>query len=135
MANDDSTSEGTHRRFSRNLFGEPLLPCSTDPMTGVYRDGCCATGPEDRGLHTVCAEMSAEFLAFTASVGNDLATPIPGSGFPGLKPGDRWCLCASRWLEAYEADRAPRVHIRCTNEAALHIVPREALMSLAIDLN
>ena len=119
----------------KNLLGEPLEPCGTDPMTGFYRDGCCATGPEDRGSHTVCAEMDAGFLEFTGSRGNPLATPAPAYGFPGLKPGDRWCLCASRWLEAYEAGVAPRVHVRCTNAAATRIAPREALMEKGIDVS
>ena len=120
---------------ARNLLGEPLQLCGEDPMTGFYRDGCCNTGPEDRGSHTVCVEVSEEFLVFTASRGNDLATPRPEFGFPGLKPGDRWCLCAARWLEAHEAGKAPRVHVVSTHEAALQVVPRSLLMSSAVDLN
>ena len=127
----DEDAPGT----ARNLLGEPLEPCGTDPMTGFYRDGCCATGPEDRGSHTVCAEMDAAFLEFTASRGNPLGTPAPAYGFPGLKPGDAWCLCASRWLEAHEAGVAPRVFARRTNEAALRIAPREALMARAVDVS
>ena len=130
-------SDGPPRREegARNLLGEALEPCGTDPVTGFYRDGCCSTGPEDRGSHTVCAEMDAAFLEFTASRGNPLGTPAPAYGFPGLKPGDRWCLCASRWLEAHEAGVAPPVFARCTNEAALRTVPREALMARAVDVS
>ena len=120
---------------ARNVLGEPLEPCGFDPVTGFYRDGCCDTGPEDRGSHTVCAEMTDEFLAYTASRGNDLSTPVPAYGFPGLKAGDRWCLCASRWHEAHEAGRAPRVHLTATHEGALEIVPLEALREAAVDLN
>lgn len=120
---------------AKNVLGEPLVPCGLDPVTGFYRDGCCETGPEDRGSHTVCAIMTAEFLAFTASRGNDLSTPVPAYGFPGLKSGDRWCLCASRWREAYAAGQAPQVHLAATNEAALRLVPLEELRARAIDLN
>ena len=123
------------RPSARNVLGEPLEPCGTDPMTGFYRDGCCETGPEDRGSHTVCAVVTDEFLAYTASRGNDLATPVPAYGFSGLKAGDRWCLCASRWREAYAAGKAPRVHLAATNEAALRLVPLEELTSMAADLN
>ncbi len=129
MADDGRTSE------ARNVLGEALEPCGTDPLTGFYRDGCCETGPEDRGSHTVCAEMDEAFLEFTASRGNDLSTPNPAYGFPGLRPGDRWCLCSSRWLEAHEAGVAPRVYLRRTNEAALRDVPREALMGKGLDVS
>lgn len=111
------------------------MPCGMDPITGFYRDGCCDTGPEDRGSHTVCVAVTDEFLAFTQSVGNDLSTPLPAHGFPGLKAGDRWCLCASRWLQAYEAGKAPRVFVQSTNQAALRIVSLELLTSMAADLN
>ena len=120
---------------AKNVLGEPLVPCGLDPVTGFYRDGCCDTGPEDRGSHTVCAEMTDEFLAYTAARGNDLSTPVPAYGFPGLKAGDRWCLCASRWREAHEAGKAPRVHLTATHEKALEIVPFEALRAAAVDLN
>lgn len=120
---------------ARNLLGEPLQICGTDPMTGFYRDGCCNTGLGDRGSHTVCVEVSEEFLVFAASRGNDLATPRPEFGFPGLKPGDRWCLCAARWLEAHEAGKAPRVRVMSTHEAALTVVPKPLLMAKAVDLN
>ena len=94
---------------AKNVLGSPLRGCSNDPLTGFYRDGCCNTGPEDHGVHTVCAQMTAEFLAFSRARGNDLSTPRPAFGFPGLSPGDRWCLCAARWKEAHEAGAAPRV--------------------------
>src|SRR5579871_50179 len=94
---------------ARNVLGGELEPCSNSPVTGFFRDGCCNTGPEDHGLHTVCAVMTAEFLAFSKAAGNDLSTPMPQFGFAGLKPGDRWCLCAARWQEAFEAGAAPQV--------------------------
>ncbi len=117
----------------RNVLGGPLIACSTDPMTGFYRDGCCNTGPEDAGSHTVCCVVTASFLAFSKSRGNDLSTPRPEWGFPGLQPGDRWCLCAVRWQEAFEADRAPGVVLEATNERALEIVDPEALLAHAVD--
>lgn len=113
----DSTGGGGRRGL--NVLGGTLEPCSLAPMTGFYRDGCCHTGPEDRGSHTVCAVVTAEFLAFSRSVGNDLSTPVPEYGFPGLKDGDRWCLCAPRWAEALEAGAAPRVVLRATEAGAL----------------
>jgi uncharacterized protein len=118
----------------KNVFGEPLEACSLHPLTGFFRDGCCNTEAEDFGLHTVCAEMTAEFLAFSKRAGNDLSTPQPDIGFPGLKPGDRWCLCASRWLEALDAGCAPRVVLSATNEATLEIVELADLKSRALDL-
>ncbi|MFQ3667632.1 MAG: DUF2237 domain-containing protein [Fimbriimonadaceae bacterium] len=121
------------RRHSRNVFGETLLPCSDSPVTGFYRNGCCDTGPEDAGVHTVCAIMTEEFLEFSKSVGNDLSTPRPEFGFPGLKPGDRWCVCALRWLEAYEAGVAPDVVLSATHELSLEYVPLEALEAHAVD--
>lgn len=117
------------REPDANVVGGELLPCSADPLTGFYRDGCCATGPEDPGSHTVCAVMTGEFLAFSASVGNDLSTPRPAWGFPGLTPGDRWCVCASRWLEAYEAGCAPGVVLAATHARALDVVPIDALIA------
>jgi uncharacterized protein (DUF2237 family) len=120
---------------SNNVFGEPLEECGNDPLTGFFRDGCCNTSDEDRGSHTVCAEMTAEFLAFSRARGNDLSTPRPELGFEGLSPGDRWCLCAARWLEAYQHDAAPRVWLARTHQRALEIVPIEVLRSFAVDLN
>jgi len=119
----------------KNVFGEPIASCSDAPVTGFYRNGCCDTGPEDVGSHTVCAIMTDEFLAYTKSVGNDLSTPISAYGFPGLKAGDRWCLCAARWKQAFDAGAAPRVVLSATNEAALETVPLEDLKRYAIDLS
>jgi hypothetical protein len=118
----------------RNVYGEPLKVCSERPRTGFFRTGCCHTGPEDFGLHTVCVEVTAEFLVFSKSCGNDLSTPRPEFDFPGLKPGDRWCLCAERWREALEADAAPRVILEATHEATLEIVGLDDLKRYAIDL-
>jgi uncharacterized protein (DUF2237 family) len=111
----------------RNVFGEPLEPCSFDPLTGFHRDGCCRTGGQDVGVHAVCAVMTEEFLAFSRSVGNDLSTPEPAWGFPGLGPGDRWCLCASRWAEALDAGVAPPVVLEATHVAVLEFASLEAL--------
>lgn len=119
----------------RNVLGEPLQPCSEHPMTGFFRDGCCRTGPRDLGAHVVCARVTAEFLAFSRSRGNDLITPHPAAGFPGLRPGDRWCLCASRWREALEAGAAPRVVLQSTHERALGIVTLDELKRHALDLS
>lgn len=123
------------RQAELSVLGRKLEPCSTSPMTGFYRDGCCSTGPEDRGSHTVCSKMTAEFLAYSKAQGNDLSTPRPEWGFPGLVPGDRWCVCASRWYDAYRAGKAPPVILAATNEAALRIVPREALLAKSIDVS
>jgi uncharacterized protein len=118
-----------------NVLGGRLEPCSTAPRTGFYRDGCCNTGPEDLGLHVVCARMTAPFLEFSKAQGNDLSTPHPDFGFPGLKPGDRWCLCAGRWREALDAGVAPPVVLSATHEEALAVVSLEDLKRHAIDLN
>ncbi|MBL9060715.1 MAG: DUF2237 domain-containing protein [Mangrovicoccus sp.] len=112
---------------SRNVYGAALKPCSTRPLTGFFRNGCCDTGASDRGSHTVCAIVNAEFLAFSKYVGNDLSTPRPEFGFPGLKPGDHWCLCAGRFLQAHEDGVAPEVDLDATHERALDIVPLEIL--------
>lgn len=117
----------------RNVLGGPLLPCSMQPLTGFFRDGCCSTGPEDLGSHTVCSVMTERFLSFSKAVGNDLSTPRPEYRFPGLRPGDRWCVCAARWLEAYEAGMAPRVVLDATHERALSVIPLEALRECAND--
>ncbi|MCS6856793.1 MAG: DUF2237 domain-containing protein [Sandaracinaceae bacterium] len=122
-------------RDAKNLLGRPLEPCSFKPLTGFYRDGHCSTGPEDLGVHTVCAQVTEEFLEFSKRVGNDLSTPRPEWRFPGLKPGDRWCLCAARWLEAYYAGCAPPIFAASTHEAALEIVPKEFLFEKALDLH
>ncbi len=115
-----------------NVVGGELLPCSAEPLTGFYRDGCCSTGVEDAGSHTVCAVMTEEFLAFSRASGNDLSTPRPAWGFQGLRPGDRWCLCTSRWLEAHRAGQAPAVVLGATHARALEHVPIEALTALAV---
>jgi uncharacterized protein len=120
-------AQGEGDEAARNVLGEPLQPCSFDPNTGFFRDGHCHTCAQDQGSHTVCAIMTAEFLEFSKSRGNDLTTPMPQYDFPGLKPGDSWCLCAGRWLEAHQAGKAPKVNLEATNEAALAIVPREVL--------
>ena len=120
---------------SLNVFGEPLELCSARPLTGFFRDGCCNTSAEDTGSHTVCIEASREFLEFSRFRGNDLSTPVPEFGFPGLKPGDRWCLCAARWLEAQQLGMAPRVYLRSTPRRALELVPLELLRRYAADLN
>lgn len=115
-----------------NVFGQILEVCSAKPLTGYYRDGCCNTGKEDFGTHTVCALMTTEFLDFSKSQGNDLITPLPDYNFPGLKPGDRWCLCARRWQEAYRAGCAPKVFLEATNEATLKIIPLATLLQFAL---
>ncbi|MBP3192698.1 DUF2237 family protein [Natronogracilivirga saccharolytica] len=114
-----------------NIFGEPLKPCSNDPKTGFYRDGCCNTGDDDFGMHTVCAVVTDEFLEFSKKVGNDLSTPQPQWKFPGLKSGDHWCLCARRWLEAYSAGVAPKVDLEATHEKTLKVVPMNVLLKHA----
>jgi uncharacterized protein len=118
----------------RNVLGGVLADCSHAPLTGFFRDGCCNTDAQDRGSHTVCAVMTKVFLDFSVARGNDLVTPMPEYRFPGLKPGDRWCLCAARWLEAYNAGCAAQVVLGATNAAALEIVPLAALKAHAVDL-
>jgi uncharacterized protein len=120
---------------AKNVLGEPLATCSTSPLTGFFRDGCCNTGPEDLGVHTVCCEVTADFLAFSKARGNDLSTPRPEFGFAGLVPGDRWCLCAARWQEALAAGVAPRVVIQATHERTLEICELGDLKRLALDLS
>jgi uncharacterized protein (DUF2237 family) len=115
----------------RNMLGQPLEPCSTDPMTGYFRTGCCETDDTDRGRHVVCAQMTEEFLAYSAARGNDLSSSRPG--FVGLRPGDRWCLCAARWQEALNADVAPPVFLAATHASVIEVCDREALLAHAID--
>ena len=122
MGNDD-----------RNVMGGILAPCSTAPVTGFFRDGCCNTGPDDLGMHVVCARVTRGFLEFARDQGNDLITPVPEYHFPGLKPGDRWCVCAATWRQAYEAGVAPPVVLAATHEETLAIVPLEVLKELAVD--
>lgn len=124
--------DGGGRAPSLNVFGLPLKPCSAEPLTGFYRDACCNTGREDRGLHTVCVVLTAAFLKFSRERGNDLSTPMPQYGFPGLKAGDRWCLCAARWQEALEADAAPLVILESTHQATLRVVSAEDLRRHAL---
>ncbi len=115
------------RQLNRNVLGSALEACSIEPLTGFFRDGCCNTGPQDRGSHTVCAIVTAEFLRFSKESGNDLSTPRPEHGFPGLRPGDRWCLCAPRWQEALEAGCAPKVALAATHVGALDYCALEDL--------
>jgi uncharacterized protein len=118
----------------RNVLGGPLEPCGTDPVTGFYRDGCCRTGAEDRGSHTICAVVTAEFLEHQRSIGNDLASPMPIYDFPGLQPGDRWCVTAANWLRAHQDGAAALVVLASTHERALDIVPLDALREHAVDV-
>lgn len=120
---------------NRNVLGEPLFSCSSSPLTGYFRDGTCRTCKQDVGVHTVCAEMTAEFLGYSKEQGNDLITPRPEYSFPGLNAGDRWCLCASRWLEAYQAGCAPPVVLAATHEKTLEVVPLRYLKEKALDLS
>jgi uncharacterized protein len=119
---------------AHNVLNGPLETCGTDPVTGFYRNGCCDTGGEDVGIHVVCAEMTAEFLAFSASRGNDLSTPVPHFGFPGLRPGDRWCLCVERWREALDAGLAPPVILEATHISALEFVSLDDLKAHAVEV-
>ncbi|MFT5291657.1 MAG: hypothetical protein ACI8QS_002160 [Planctomycetota bacterium] len=119
-------------RIGRNVLGGKLESCCTDPMTGWHRDGYCRTGQGDMGVHTVCVEMTLAFLAFSKSRGNDLSTPMPQYGFPGLKPGNRWCLCATRWQEALEAGCAPKVHLEATHFSSLEFVNLEDLQTYSV---
>lgn len=118
----------------RNVLGGELEPCGFDPMTGFFRDGCCNTGPEDRGSHTICAVVTAEFLEHQRGIGNDLGTPMPAYGFPGLNPGDRWCVTAANWLRAHLDGPAAPVVLASTHERALEIVPLEVLQQHAVDV-
>lgn len=133
MLRDDTG--GGRRRPSRNVLGQPLTSCSDDPLTGFFRNGCCDTADEDVGSHTVCIIATSEFLRFSKSRGNDLSTPHPRFGFPGLQPGDRWCLCAPRWAEALAANAAPRVILQATHEGALEHCALADLKRHAVDLS
>jgi uncharacterized protein (DUF2237 family) len=128
-------SQGGGGGVQKNVLGGPLALCSDNPVTGFFRTGCCHTGPQDQGVHTVCVVMTADFLAFSKAGGNDLSTPRPEFGFAGLKPGDRWCLCASRWKDAYAAGKAPKLLLAATHERTLTIIPLDALKAHAVDLN
>jgi uncharacterized protein len=118
----------------RNVLGGELEPCGTDPMTGFFRDGCCTTGPEDLGSHTICAVVTAEFLEHQRGIGNDLSTPMPHYRFPGLVPGDRWCVTAANWARAYDAGSAAPVVLAATNVAVLDVVPLAALREHGVDV-
>lgn len=118
----------------RNVLGDPLQACGTDPLTGFYRDGCCSTGPEDLGSHTICAVVTAEFLEHQRSIGNDLSTPVPRYRFPGLRPGDRWCVTAANWLVAHRDGCAAPVVLASTHERALEMVPIDVLRHYAVDV-
>ncbi|HEY2464487.1 MAG TPA: DUF2237 domain-containing protein [Steroidobacteraceae bacterium] len=131
----EDTNDGGGRPNARNVLGERLEVCSLKPMTGFFRDGCCDTSREDVGSHTVCAVMTAGFLAYSKSRGNDLSTPVPEFGFSGLQPGDRWCLCAPRWQEAFNAGQAPRVALRATHEGALAHCSLADLKRFAVDID
>jgi uncharacterized protein (DUF2237 family) len=135
MPRDGNGNGGGGRAPSRNVLGERLESCSIKPMTGFFRNGCCDTGREDVGSHTVCVVATEEFLRFSKSRGNDLSTPRPEYGFAGLKPGDRWCLCAPRWREAVDAGEAPRVVLRATHEGALEYCELADLKRFAVDLS
>ncbi len=119
---------------ARNVLGSELEPCGTEPLTGFYRDGCCNTGPQDLGSHTICAVVTAEFLEHQRGIGNDLVAPLPEYGFPGLVPGDRWCVTAANWLRAHEDGAAAYVVLASTHESALEVVPLEALEEHAVDV-
>ncbi len=120
--------------MDRNVLGDRLQMCCTDPLTGFYRDGCCRTSPEDLGSHTICAVVSAEFLDYQQQIGNDLSTPVPQYGFPGLVPGDRWCVTAHNWLRAHEAGVGAFVVLAASHERALEVVPLEVLSQYAVDV-
>jgi len=130
MSSTNGNGNG-HRPKPKNVLGTELKSCSTDPMTGFYRDGCCNTGPDDHGRHTVCIVATDEFLTFSRSAGNDLSTPMPQYGFPGVKEGDKWCLCVTRWQEAFEAGMAPQVDLEATHENALEVVRLDDLKEYA----
>ena len=120
------------QKDAKNVLGRPLETCSIEPMTGFFRDGCCQSSDRDPGLHIVCAKMTQDFLAFSRSKGNDLSTPRPEFNFPGLKPGDQWCLCAARWVEAAKEDKAPPIYLEGTHEAVLKYIPLDILLEFAI---
>jgi uncharacterized protein (DUF2237 family) len=119
----------------KNVLGEVLQPCSVSPRTGFFRDGCCNTNADDVGMHVVCTQVTSAFLAFSRKQGNDLSTPVPEHGFPGLKPGDRWCVCVARWREAFDAGVAPPVVMSATHEETLAVVPLDVLKRHAVDMN
>lgn len=127
--------DGGGGRQGRNVLGGELLPCSLNPVTGYFRDGCCNTDSTDIGLHVVCCRVTQDFLEFSRARGNDLSTPVPEYAFPGLRDGDQWCLCAARWVEAWRAGAAPKVVLAATHERALELIPLALLQEFAIDLH
>lgn len=133
MVSGNGHKPRTIHSAQRNVLGKPLEPCSFDPLTGFYRTGCCETGPDDLGAHLICTQVTEEFLEFSKRVGNDLSTPRPEFGFPGLKPGDRWCVCAARWKQALDAGVAAPVVLAATHEDALQFVTIAELIRHAID--
>lgn len=134
MGRSPGCAAGDTAGMERNVLGGPLEPCSSDPLTGFFRDGCCRTAPEDIGSHTICAVVSAEFLEYQQMIGNDLSTPVAAYGFPGLRPGDRWCVTARNWLSAHEAGVGSYVVLAATHERAAEIVPLEVLEEYAVDV-
>lgn len=132
LVSERPAGDGNH--VEHNVLGTELEPCGTEPMTGFFRDGCCSTGPEDRGSHTICAVVTAEFLEHQRGIGNDLSTPMPQYSFPGLEPGDRWCVTAVNWARAYQDGAAAPVVLASTNEAVLRIVSLTALQEHAVDI-
>ncbi len=134
MTEHCGNTRGVADTTERNVLGGELEPCGFDPLTGFFRDGCCATGPQDIGSHTICAVVSAEFLAHQRSIGNDLSTPMPQYRFPGLVPGDRWCVTARNWLRAHHDGAAAPVVLACTNEKVLELVPLAILQQYAVDV-
>ena len=134
LADGVGTMSDTTGMLARNVLGGELEPCGTDPLTGFYRDGCCTSGPEDLGSHTICAVVTAEFLAHQRRIGNDLTTPMPQYGFPGLVPGDRWCVTAANWLRAHHDGAAAHVVLASSHELALQIVPLSVLQEHAVDV-
>ncbi|MDE1163265.1 MAG: DUF2237 domain-containing protein [Acidobacteriaceae bacterium] len=127
-----SSFASSQQTTAKNVLGQPLEPCGLDPVTGFFRDGCCNTGPQDLGVHTVCAIVTEAFLEASARLGNDLSTPMPQYGFPGLKAGDRWCVCAARWLQVQRAGAGCPIVLEATHEATLEIVPFEILLAHAV---
>lgn len=135
MSDRDDTGSGEGREAARNVLGGPLRGCSERPRTGWFRDGCCNTDANDRGAHVICVQVTAAFLTFSQRMGNDLSTPAPQYGFPGLKPGDRWCVCAARWVEAHAAGCAPLLVLESTHERMLDYAPIDVLRQHAVEVN
>ena len=131
----DGFSNNNPQKSQKNVLGGVLQTCSMDPVTGFYRNGRCDTGPDDMRVHTVCIRATSEFLEYSKSMGNDLSTPMPEFGFPGLQEGDRWCICLARWKQAYDAGKAPQIYLASTHEVSLQLVPLDVLQGYAADIN